>query len=253
MSRSRTCEVSDELRMPLVDVKSLANNHLQRCIADDDRIERAREYVPVDLNQDPDAFGLGVISRLTQVYSCGVISRTEEEAGQPAKHLHPPGELPLCRKLAKKAAWTMRTAEAGMGSEGTAAWSPFFITALLDEGKKPIAPSKKINEAAIRAAFGGCISPRVEKLHVEPLVEKGEWWEFVLHDCSDYEEQSERDAYLAPWRAMMKWFRSEKSFEQTAFMIVGYREDHYAVFPRLAVGRTHLGSYAGIITHVTHT
>jgi len=140
----------------------------------------------------------------------------------------------------------MRSAEAGMGSEGTAHWYPFYVTAQANTD-----PKDYLDETLIRTIFDGCISPSVQ-LWVEPLKEEGKWWSHVLHDCSDYESQVQQDRYLTPWRSMIRWFNSQTAFSHTAFTMVGYDDDH-SVFPRLALGVTPLGSLAGIITHVTHT
>jgi hypothetical protein len=211
-------------------------------MADDALIESVRPYVPFDPAADPDGFPLRCLSKHTVVYTCGTIAR----GGGPTKHEHPPGEVARCRHLAGAAAKVMQIAEAGMGSEGTAYWSPFFVTARIGRGVP-----KRLTEAAIRAVFGGCISPDAT-IWIESLAERGRWWSHVLHDCSDNEPE-DRERYLVPWRGMIRWFRSRPAFTASRFVMIGGGDDGVAVYPRLAVGVTEAGSLAGIITHVVHT
>lgn len=229
--RARTCEPDP----PLLDA-------LRPCMADDTLIESVRPYVTFDPAADPDGYPLRCISKQTVVYSCGTIAR----GVGPSKHEHPPGEFPHCRRLAASAAKVMRAAEAGKGSEGTAHWSPFFVAARVGGGIP-----KRLTEAAIRKAFGGCISPNVS-IWIEPLAEQSRWWSHVLHDCNDNEPE-DRERYLVPWRDIIRWFRSHSAFRSSRFVRIGGGDDGVAVHPRLAVGVTEAGSLVGIITHVVHT
>jgi hypothetical protein len=215
---------------------------LRPCMADDTLIESVRPYVSFDPAADPDGYQLRCISKQTIMYSCGTIAH----GGGPTRHEHPTGEMARCRRLAASAAKVMRPAEAGMGSEGTAHWSPFFITDYVG-GVVP----KRLTETALRAAFGGCISPKT-RLWIEPLAERGEWWSHVLHDSGD-SEPADRERYLLPWRNMIRWFRSRPEFRTSRFGMIGKGGDDGAVFPRLAVGVTEAGSLVGIITHVVHS
>ena len=226
-------------------------------MANDFTLESARAYARSDPFADPDGFPFGCISKRTVVYSCGVISRDDEDAA----HEHPPQELELCQHLAAEAAKIVEGLDVGMGSEGTPAvfegpgtttfgteaFSPFFIAARGDEEIQTT-----LSEALIRRKFGGVIF-RNCTVRVEPLREAGEWWDSVLHWYSDSDEE-ESAPKLAQWRNMMRWFAAQKEFTDTGFVMIGDGPEHGgASFPRLALGLTKAGSLAGLIGVVVLT
>jgi hypothetical protein len=191
-------------------------------------------------------FTLNTISIRAVAYSCGALAID----GATVKHDHDPDDLKLCRRLAGQAARQMEGTEVGMGSEGSAYFSPFFIAT--NAGDRVPA---RLTDRLVHKAFGGTIYPPA-KVWVEPLRERGEWWESVLHDCSCYDGQEKED-YLKPWRKMMKWFNENELLHGTAFVMIGDDplddENAGCVFPRLALGITEAGSLVGICGHVVHT
>jgi hypothetical protein len=207
------------------------------------------------MNPDPDADGEwpnNIISNRAVVYENGTIAR----AGDAIRHAVDPDELALCQTLARQAAAIMDGVELGMGSESSARFSEFFVTAGVD-GPRP----ERIDEDLVRTAFGGTIFPPAT-ITVEPLKEAGIWWSDVLRDGDGQPE-----AYFAPWRTLMAWF-AHQAFVDSAFVRIGdygallaldrasYPEGTDSlgcVFPRLAVGLTRGGSLAGIFGHVVQT
>jgi hypothetical protein len=193
-------------------------------------------------------FTLNVISKKAVAYSCGAIALD----GSQIKHEHDPDELELCHSLADQAALRMKKTEVGMGSEGSASFSPFFIAA--NSGDRVPA---RLSDRMIHKAFGGAIYPPT-KIWVEPLRERGEWWQSVLRACRDF-DRVEKEASLKPWREMIKWFNENELLHGTAFVMIGDDplDDEFTnagcVFPRLALGLTAAGSLVGICSHVVHT
>jgi hypothetical protein len=208
------------------------------------------------MNPDPDADGEwpnNIISNRAVVHENGTIVR----AGDALRHAVDPDELALCQTLARQAAAIMDGVEVGMGSESSARFGEFFVTAGVD-GPRP----ERIDEDLVRTAFDGTIFPPAT-ITVEPLKEAGIWWSDVLRDG-----EGQPDAYFAPWRAVMAWFARQEAFVDSAFVRIGdygallaldrssYPEGTDSpgcVFPRLAIGLTRGGSVAGIFGHVVQT
>ncbi|MGH7298381.1 MAG: hypothetical protein ACRELB_25805, partial [Polyangiaceae bacterium] len=149
------------------------------------------------------------------------------------------------------------SASVGMGSEASSPFAEFFVTASLGDE-----PALRIDEPAVRRAFGGTIFPPAT-ITVEPLKEDGAWWSEVLADGEGQDE-----AYFAPWRALMAWFDRQESLVDSAFVRIGdYRallalepgdlpegtDSPGCVFPRLALGLTRAGSLAGLFGCVVQT
>src|SRR4051812_23792271 len=70
-------------------------------------------------------FACNSISKRAVAYSCGALT----VEGTEVSHDHDSEELKLCRRIASQAARQMEGTEVGMGSEGSAYFSPFFIAA----------------------------------------------------------------------------------------------------------------------------
>jgi hypothetical protein len=133
----------------------------------------------------------------------------------------------------------------GMGTEGGSCFHPFFVTA--NVGAKVTAA---LEPDYIRTAFGGTIYP-LAQLVVEPLEERGQWWQDVVQGCEGAEET------LARWRAMMHWFHGQSEFCASAFVMIGKNplggDNNGCVFPRLALGLSKGGSLVGTGDCVVHT
>jgi hypothetical protein len=180
----------------------------------------------------------------TVAYSCGALGR----AGQTLWHNHDPAELDLCRRLSAEAAATMAGVEIGMGSESCGSFLPFFVAA-----NAGVPAPADLCEDFIRRAFGGTIYP-VAEVVVEPLEERGRWWESVTNY---YAESDEPEYALRPWRAMMRWFRGADVLHSCSFVMIGETPlgspNAGCVHPRLALALTEAGSLVGIGGCVVHT
>lgn len=221
------------------------------CKVDPDRLAPlvpCMQLPPSCVKDELSNFEHNTISKRAVAYSCGALA----DEGAEVQHDHDSDELKLCRRIAGQAARQMEGTEVGMGSEGSAYFSPFFITA--NAGARVPA---RLTGRMIHKAFGGTIYPPT-KVWVEPLRERGEWWADVLHDCSCYEGQ-EKDEYLKPWRKLIKWFNENELLHGAAFVMIGDNplddelKNSGCVFPRLALAVTAAGSLVGICSHVVHT
>ncbi|GGF46370.1 hypothetical protein GCM10007301_02330 [Azorhizobium oxalatiphilum] len=190
-----------------------------------------------------------IISRFAAVHGDGTIARQ----GEAVAHEVDAAEVALCAALAMEAAGLMGEAGVGMGSEADDPFRPFSV---------PGGPAPAIDEALVRARFGGTLFPQAT-LTVEPLAEDTVWWREVLADGEGMD-----DAYFAPWRAMMDWFRRNPAFVATAFVRIGDAQALYELpeaayppgtvitgccLPRLALGLTPKGSLTGLFGHVVRT
>jgi hypothetical protein len=200
-----------------------------------------------------------IISRRAVVYGNGQIARR----GEPVIFATDPDELALCEQLAQDAKSIAGEMEVGMGSESGDPFYAFFIA-----GDEATARPEAIDEALIRARFGGTIFPSATIL-VEPLRESGVWWNEVdrgdegqAEDGVDYQEE------LRPWRVLIAWFNGRAEFVDTAFVCIGdynalmeLGEDDLppgtemtaSVLPRLMLGLTRGGNVCGLFGWVVQT
>ena len=229
--------------------------NIRDCSVDRIRLEPVtmalNPYRPPGRN-DPD-WSHSTLSIRTVAYSCGALCRD----GDILLHDHNPAELALCARLAAEATATMAGTDIGMGNEGWGVFLPFFVAA--NVGAKV---DDELTESRIRRAFGGTIYPPAEVV-VEPLEERGRWWQSVFNDYfaeedeTDYGDSSQPDPLL-PWRHMMQWFHSS-GLRNCSFVMIGEtpldarNENSGCIHPRLAVGLTVSGSLVGIAGCVTHT
>jgi hypothetical protein len=192
---------------------------------------------------DPD-WPHNTLSIRTVAYSCGALGR----AGEPLWHDHDPAELDLCRHLSAEAAATMAGCEIGMGSEGGGSFLPFFVAT-----NAGVPAPADLTEGFIRRALGGTIYPAAQVV-VEPLEERGRWWESVTNDCGGSDDPEEA---LRPWRAMMRWFHGAGGLHAGSFVMIGETPlggpNAGCVHPRLALALTEAGSLVGIGGCVVHT
>jgi hypothetical protein len=217
---------------------------------------------------DPDrlavlAYAMGIVYKLKgkvaplTEFPCNLISRwaVVDEAGGIGRLAAPsdppnPDEVELSRRLADEAADIMEGVEVGMGSASSDDYFwPFFIAARVGQ-----APPSRIDADLIRDRFGRTILPLAVVL-VEPVAEEGSWWGEATYD-GDIDEPER----LAPWQAMVRWFRDQPAFVDTAFVSIGdaslanLAADELpvetqivgCVWPRLVLGLTAGGSLAGI-------
>jgi hypothetical protein len=191
------------------------------------------------------------IARNAVAYRCGALARR----GDRLIHSHDPKEFALCERLAAKAAAKMDGEEVGMGSAGVSYFRPYFRVA--NVGERAL---KTITVPSIKRAFGGTIHPEI-RVYIERLGPSGRWaqsireyWIFnedvMEAEGKEYEKlYAEGFQHLKRWAAMMNWFAGRCEFRDIAFVSIGRWEDlngSGCVFPRLAVGLTHAGSFAGI-------
>lgn len=199
-----------------------------------------------------------IISRDAVVYASGAIARR----GEVVRHEVDPDELELVRDLARRAAEKLASIEVGMGSEGGPdPWHPFYVAANTRAERVT-----EIDEALIRARFGGTIFPPAT-VRVEPIGVTGQFWS----EFSDYWRESEpsvRDPILATMREAMRWFEAEPAFTHRAFVMIGEAEQLWSVpqsayppgtevtgcvLPRMILGLTEAGSLAGVFGHTVQT
>ncbi|HTI51126.1 MAG TPA: hypothetical protein VL475_09245 [Planctomycetaceae bacterium] len=186
-----------------------------------------------------------ILSTKAVIYTSGRIARK----GEPVTHQVDPDELDLIKRLAHDALKVVAGVSVGMGSSASDPFREFYSAANMNE-EHP----EKIDEALIRARFGGTIFPPAT-ISVEPFAESGTWWSEVVAD-------GEGDGkYLYPWRNVIHWFRTQPDFVDAAFVRIGDSEllaqlDDSdcppgtklpgCVLPRLALGLTKQGSLAGL-------
>jgi hypothetical protein len=193
-----------------------------------------------------DEWDHAVLHPHTAVYSCGRPARP----GGPNEHDHPPGEIELGRRLSAQAAERLKGLDA-VGSEGDGGYVPFFLTA---NRADPVPDA--ITPELVRRLFGGVIYPQAE-IVVEPLEERGKWWESVRFYFGYNPDGTHRnpankkahDAGIDQWRAFARWFRELKELRGPCYVAIGEHplsETNLAcVFPRLHVGLTPAGSLVG--------
>jgi hypothetical protein len=201
-----------------------------------------------------DEWDNAVLHPHTVVYSCGRPARP----GGPNDHDHPPGEIDLARRLSAGAA-ALIGEEDTIGSERDGGHDPFFLTANRGD---PLPDA--ITPDVVRRLFGGVIYPAAE-IVVEPLEERGKWWEAVRWHYG-FEPDGmhrnpaagkEREAQVNRWRALVKWFREQPELRGAWYVALGDNPlsatNGACVFPRLHVGLTRAGSLVGTWTAVVHT
>lgn len=193
-----------------------------------------------------------ILSRKSVIYQSGRIART----GEIVTHRVDPDELDLIRRLAHDVRKVMLGVSVGMGSESSDPFHEFHSAGNVDDE----VPAR-IDEALIRARFGGTIFPPAT-ITVEPFAESGTWWEEVVAD-------GEGDGrYLLPWRNMIHWFRTQPELADSAFVRIGDwaalneadrstfpegTELPGGVLPRLALGLTKQGSLAGLFGYTVQS
>ncbi len=224
------------------------------CVLDQGRLDPIRFCMTNFLDPAPpdQEWANRSISQRTVAYSCGAIGRQ----GDHIEHDHDPEELARCRRLSAEAAKVMEGVVVGMGSSGLDDYfAPFHVVACRGKANAP----RKLDEEAIRRAFGGTIYPGVEIL-VEPLEERGEWWTLVREYLVDNDDALEDDECLEEgekelgrWREMVRWFRETKELHGASFVMmraaVRRRDWTCCDFPYLALGITRAGSLVGIWGH----
>jgi len=210
-----------------------------------------------DEDQPGASWPSNLLHRQTVVYGSGVIA----VAGTPVRHHVDPEELSLCRELAAQSREIIGGIEIGMGSEGGAGFSPFFICVNSDE-----AVPGAITGELIRKRFGGTIFPPAG-ITVEPLVESGLWWREVTAGVEGLDE-TERSEILAAWRRLISWYETHPRLSGGSFVRIGDYDElrrvkatelpegtntFGSVLPRLAVGLSRQGSLIGIFGSVVQT
>lgn len=193
-----------------------------------------------------------ILSIKAVIYQSGRMARV----GEIITHRVDPDELDLIRRLAHDCLKVMAGVSVGMGSESADRFHEFHSAANVGDE----VPAR-IDEALIRARFGGTIFPAAT-ITVEPFAESGIWWSEVVAD-------GEGDGrYLYPWRSLIHWFRTQPEFIDSAFVRIGdwqsLNEADRATFPpgtempggvlpRLALGLTKQGSLAGLFGYTVQS
>jgi hypothetical protein len=216
------------------------------CKSDAERLSLFAECMAtyeMDRNAPDSEWPWNVISKRAVAYACGQIARDSDTI----LHVHDPEEFSRCKKLADIPTAIMHGCDVGMGSESSDPFQAYFRVATVESQNV-----NAVSEQLIREAFGGTIYPPTQ-ITIEPLQEKGEWWQQVVIDGSGI------GTYLEPWRKMIKWFQNESQLHAPAFVMIGddpldpTMRNGGPVFPRMAVAITKAGSLVGIGGWVVHT
>jgi hypothetical protein len=223
---------------------------ISSCIVDQARLNVLRECMGKHLfpENPPREYEWNVISNRAVVYSCGMISRADENL----VHCHDENELEQCQRLASAVASIMLD-ERMVDDEGDHGFAPFYITVNETDNV-----AEQITEDLIRSFFGRLIYPSAEIL-IEPLEEGTNWWD-MIDDCAGGMGEESASEYLALWRGVIDWFAQQQEIHSPVFVSIGREairgEDgggSGCVLPRLAVGLSRKGSLVGMFTCVTHS
>lgn len=195
---------------------------------------------------DPsDEWGMGNVSRRAVRYSCGCLTRK----GHPLAHAHDPAEVALCQRIATEAADRLKDFTAG---EGEQIW-PFFAATTTDS-----APAK-LDEALVRAAFGGTIAPGLN-FEVSPLRRRGGHWDQLdgvqLNlDLVPAEIDTPPDIakYMrTAWDVFAEWFTSVPGLRAHSRVGIGSSDaDPGPLKPRMVLALTAAGSVVGVVSYET--
>lgn len=218
------------------------------CIIDPDRLAVFKDCVEtygMDYKAPGSEWPWNVLAKSAIAYSCGLLTRE----GDTAEHNHDPEELALCRRLAAEVCGIMDGRDVGMGSNAGDPFHPYYAVVNVES-----AVPRKVTEKKIREVFGGTIYLPT-KIVIEPLAEKGVWWQQVVEDGSDSE------GHLQTWRAMIRWFHAQDRLHGPVFVMVGddpldddlTTGNGGCVFPRMAIALTAAGSLVGIGGWCVHT
>jgi hypothetical protein len=199
-----------------------------------------------------------VLSANTVAYASGVIARR----GTAVDHRVDPEELVRCKALAAEIHAFVDDIDVGMKSEADDRWVPFFQVA--NEGADV---PRALDEATVRARFGGTIMP-IDRIVIEPLEEAGGWWE----DLQSGEDPEVEDR----WRQLIAFVAKHPLLHGGCFVQIGFYdyapsglaetepldfegdapagyEMRGSCLPRLALAITECGSLVGVFGHVVWT
>lgn len=178
------------------------------------------------------------LSSRARAFSCGHLTR-----GPAPDHRHAPAELALCKQVARGAAERLRPLR--LNDEGRGApFVPYFAAAVVGA---PVPTA--VDEALVRAVFGGAISPRTA-IGVTPLRQEGGRW-VGLHD-TPAAPRSEA-AQARAWHEFGEWFAAQEGLRGHCFVCIGLSDDDPgATMPRLVVALTPAGSLVGAASYVVY-
>ncbi|MBM3980663.1 MAG: hypothetical protein FJ304_10325 [Planctomycetes bacterium] len=195
---------------------------------------------------DPsDEWGMGNVSRRAVRYSCGCLTRK----GHPLAHAHDPAEVELCQRIATEAADRLKDFTV---DEGARIW-PFFAATTTDS-----APAK-LDEALVRAAFGGTIAPGLN-FEVSPLRRRGGHWDqldgvqFNLDMVpAEIDTPPDIDKYMrTAWDVFAEWFTNVPGLREHSRVGIGYSDaDPGPLKPRMVLALTAAGSLLGAVSYET--
>lgn len=205
-----------------------------------------------DVGSDQDEWPNNILSRFTQVYNDGTITKHPTRLN----HIIDENELALCQKLSTQIAKIMANVEVGMGSNSGDYFQAFYIA--YANGLS----NKTISAELIQHAFANTIFP-LATITVEPFTTNTIWWNEVEQDG-----EGSPESYFEPWQNMRAWFTQQQDFIDSAFIRIGdatlleqIDDKNYpkgtvitgCVLPRLALGLTANGSLIGLFGYVVQT
>jgi hypothetical protein len=178
------------------------------------------------------------ISCRARAFSCGHLTR-----GTVPEHKHDPTELALCKQVARGAAEHLRPLR--LNDEGRGApFVPYYAAAVVG-APVPVG----VDEALVRAVFGGAISPQTA-IDVTPLQQEGARW-VGLHDTPAAPRSGAAQARA--WHQFGEWFAAQEGLRGHCFVYIGRSDDDPgATMPRLVVALTPAGSLVGAASYVVY-
>lgn len=190
-------------------------------------------------------WGMGNVSTRAVRYSCGCLTRK----GHPLAHAHDPAEVALCERVATEAADRLKAFTVG---EGARVW-PFFAAATADS-----APAK-LDEARVRAAFGGTIAPGLNFV-VAPMRRRGGHWDQLdgaqlTLDAVPAEIDTPpgiAEYMRTAWDVFATWFTNVPGLREHSRVGIGFSDaDPGPLKPRMVLAHTAAGSLVGVISYET--
>lgn len=188
-------------------------------------------------DDDPRRIGWphNVVSLDTVALASGAVCLHEE----PVEHNSDPQELALCRRLAAEVVAALGDREPS-GGEPAGAYRPFYL--VIGRGESALA---SLTAEAIRTAFRGTLFPGVP-INVEPFLRQPE---MINVGGQLRPKRPKRNPPPDPWSGFREWAVAHELLREMAYVEIGYGcslgPSLAAVFPRLVVGLTAVGSLAG--------
>jgi hypothetical protein len=188
---------------------------------------------------DDDAFPRNMIARDAHFRACGRLWRGDD-AGDAPSVAHVEGEVYFCARASAAAAEGLRDVYVWRGDEGDHKWAPF--SAPLLHGETGAAGEPLLTSADIRAALGGALYSALQ-FNVRALDD-------VVDELDATAGESENAGEANAWRVAAAALR-ECGLGALVYArpieLPGGDRNRGCVFPHFILGKTPLGSLAGVV------